>query len=86
MTVKYVNKNDCDKGLTLGKEYEVVNCVVHGWSTDVILINDNGEEKWYNSVMFDDNFQNELQEAIEELRDEKYEVGDWYDIYIKDFS
>lgn len=57
--------DDVDTGLKFDTDYEVDQVIVHGWSTDVYLV---GFENPFNSAIFEDKFQEALDEAI-----------DWFD-------
>ena len=80
--VKLINEYD-KKYLELGKTYEVSQVIIHGWSTDVYL---KGFEDCigFNSCCFDDDFQKELDDAIEWFDEYPDEWG--YDIFIKDYE
>lgn len=68
--------------LEIGKEYEVVDVVIHSWSTDVYL--ENG--KHYNSSMFDNKFQKKLDKMIDTFNsDEDSQVGDRIGVFTRDW-
>ena len=68
--------------LKVGKEYKVDEVVIHSYSTDVYLENGN----YYNSCMFDDEFQNKLDEVIDMFNsDENSQVGDSIGVFVRDW-
>ena len=68
--------------LEVGKEYEVVDVVIHSYLTSVYL--ENG--KHYNSVMFDNKFQKKLDKAIDTFNDdEDSQVGDRIGVFARDW-
>lgn len=68
--------------LKVGEEYNVEEVVIHSYSTDVYLENGN----YYNSVMFDDEFQDKLDEAIDMFNsDEDSQVGDRFGVFVRDY-
>ena len=84
MKVKYVNESsDTDKKyLEMGKKYEVDEVIIHSWNTTVYL--KKFKNVGFNSVCFDDEFQEDLDNAIHYFWDNEHE--DWYrDIFFRDF-
>jgi len=87
MKVKYTDENNCvyTKGLTLNKEYEATLCEIHNSMSYVHLINDEGKEASYTSVLFDEEFQNEFHKAIYDFNKNQRPVGYRYGIFEKDY-
>ncbi len=85
MIVKFVEASDMQdtKGLTLNKEYEAYNCYIYDWYSQVYLVNDDGIERGYNSVLFGDEFSKELNKAIKYF--DKHEDDYRYGIFIREY-
>ncbi len=75
--------SDCEyTELEVGKEYEVIQVVISGWSTKVYLENGRG----YSSTLFDDKFQRALLRAIDRFNsDEDSQVGDTIGVFVRDY-
>lgn len=82
MIVKCVNNENYPE-LEIGKEYETHRVVIGGFHTEVFL---EGVEWPASSVCFDDNFQNELTEAIEYFNKNYKDYNNcYYGIFERDF-
>lgn len=72
------DESECPE-LEVGREYEVRQVTIGGWSTEVEL--ENGRS--YDSTMFDDEFQEKLDKALDWFgRNPGY---DTYGCFVKDF-
>ena len=72
--------NEVIPDLELNTYYEVETVYINGWSTDVYLT---GFDYPFNSVLFDDTFQEAWQEAINWFN--KHPDDDHYGCFIKDY-
>jgi len=68
--------------LKVGKEYEVTQVVISGWSTRVYLENGRG----YNSTLFDKKFQRALSRAINKFNsNDDSQIGDTIGVFVRDY-